>query len=34
MSIVYRTLKDNDATISVDSTEGAGTTFTMFLKRG
>jgi len=32
MSIVYRTLKENDATISVESTEGKGTTFTMFLK--
>jgi PAS domain S-box-containing protein len=33
MSIVYRTLKENDATISVESTEGKGTTFTIFLKR-
>ena len=32
MSIVYRTLKENDASISVDSIEGTGTTFTMFLK--
>ncbi len=34
MSIVYRTLKENDATISVESTEGKGTTFTMFYKTG
>ena len=34
MSIVYRTLKENDATISVESTEGKGTTFTMFFKAG
>ena len=34
MSIVYRTLKENDASISVESTEGKGTTFTMFLKAG
>ncbi|BDD89440.1 ATP-binding protein [Desulfofustis limnaeus] len=32
MSIVYRTLKENDATISVESTEGKGTTFSMFFK--
>jgi len=32
MLIVYRTLKENDATISVESTEGKGTTFTMFFK--
>lgn len=30
MSIVYRTLKENDACISVESKEGKGTTFTMF----
>ena len=34
MSIVYRTLKENDASIGVDSTEGKGTTFTMFFKAG
>ena len=32
MSIVYRTLKENDAAISVQSTEGKGTTFHMFFK--
>jgi len=32
LSIVYRTLKENDATISVESVEGKGTTFTMFFK--
>ncbi len=34
MSIVYRTLKENDATISVQSAEGKGTIFTMFFKAG
>ncbi len=32
MSIVYRTLKENDASIIVESGEGKGTTFTMFFK--
>ncbi len=32
MSIVYRTLKENDAGISVQSAEGKGTTFTMYFK--
>ncbi len=30
MSIVYRTLKENDATISLESVEGKGTTYTMY----
>ena len=34
LSIVYRTLKENDATISVESVEGKGTTFSMFFKSG
>ena len=34
LSIVYRTLKENDAMITVDSVEGKGTTFTMFFKAG
>ena len=34
LSIVYRTLKENDAMIAVDSIEGKGTTFTMFFKAG
>lgn len=34
MSIVYRTLRENDAIITVSSTEGKGTTFTMFFKTG
>lgn len=34
LSIVYRTLKENDAMITVDSIEGKGTTFTMFFKAG
>ncbi len=34
MSIVYRTMKENDAVITVDSAEGKGTTFTMFFKSG
>jgi len=34
MSIVYRTLKENDAAITVESREGKGTTFTMFFKSG
>lgn len=32
LSIVYRTLKENDAAIILDSWEGKGTTFTIFLK--
>ncbi len=32
LSIVYRTLKENDAAIVLDSKEGKGTTFTMFFK--
>ena len=32
MSIVYRTLKENEAAITVESTEGKGTTFSMFFK--
>jgi len=32
MSIVYRTLKENDAGISVQSAEGKGTTFSMYFK--
>lgn len=32
LSIVYRTLKENDAVIVVDSTEGKGTTFTIFFR--
>jgi len=32
MSIVYRTLRENDATITVESSEGQGTTFTMIFK--
>lgn len=32
LSIVYRTLKENDAAIVLKSKEGKGTTFTMFLK--
>ncbi len=32
MSIVYRTLKENDAGISVQSAEGKGTTFSMHFK--
>ena len=32
LSIVYRTLKENDAAITVDSQEGKGTTFTIFFK--
>jgi PAS domain S-box-containing protein len=31
LSIVYRILRENNAAIFVDSTEGAGTVFTMFL---
>ncbi len=34
MSIVYRTLRENDAIITVSSTEGKGTTFAMFFKTG
>ena len=34
LSIVYRTLKENDAMIAVDSAEGKGTTFTIFFKAG
>ncbi len=34
MSIVHRTLQENDAAITVSSTEGKGTTFTMFFKSG
>lgn len=30
MSIVYRTLKENDATIALESIEGKGTTYTMY----
>jgi len=32
LSIVYRTLKENDAAIVLESAEGKGTTFTIFLK--
>lgn len=32
LSIVYRTLKENDAAIVLDTKEGKGTTFTMFFK--
>lgn len=32
LSIVYRTLKENDAEIVLDSKEGRGTTFTMFFR--
>ncbi len=32
LSIVYRTLKENDGAIVITSQEGKGTTFTMFLK--
>lgn len=32
LSIVYRTLKENDAEIVIDSTEGMGTTFTIFFR--
>ena len=32
LSIVYRTLRENDAAIVVDSTEGRGTTFTIFFR--
>jgi signal transduction histidine kinase len=32
LSIVYRTLKENDAAIVLKSKEGKGTTFTIFLK--
>ncbi len=32
LSIVYRTLKENDGAIVIASQEGKGTTFTMFLK--
>lgn len=32
LSIVYRTLKENDAAIILESAEGKGTTFTIFLK--
>ena len=32
LSIVYRTLKENDAAIVLESKEGKGTTFTMFFK--
>ena len=32
LSIVYRTLKENDAAIIIDSTEGKGTTFTVFFR--
>ncbi len=34
MSIVYRTLRENDAIITVSSAEGKGTTFTLFFKTG
>ena len=34
MSIVYRTLQENDASISVESLEGQGTTFSMVFKAG
>ena len=34
MSIVYRTLRENDAIITVSSAEGKGTTFTLFFKSG
>ena len=32
LSIVYRTLKENEAAIVVESTEGKGTTFTIFFR--
>ena len=32
LSIVYRTLKENDAAIIIDSTEGRGATFTIFFR--
>ena len=32
LSIVYRTIKENDGAIVIDSQEGKGTTFTMFLQ--
>jgi signal transduction histidine kinase len=32
LSIVYRTLKENDATIVLKSREGKGTTFTIFFR--
>lgn len=32
LSIVYRTLKENDAAIAVSSMEGNGTTFTIFFR--
>lgn len=32
LSIVYRTLKENDAEIFIDSKEGVGTTFTIFFQ--
>ena len=32
MSIVYRTLKENDAAITLQSAEGKGTTFTMYFR--
>ncbi len=32
LSIVYRTLKENDAAIVLESKEGKGTTFTLFLR--
>jgi signal transduction histidine kinase len=32
LAIVYRTLKENDAEIVLDSKEGKGTTFTIFFR--
>jgi signal transduction histidine kinase len=32
LAIVYRTLKENDAEIILESKEGKGTTFTLFFK--